>query len=278
MVAKVTASTLVEVYGEGRTVTMQIIAHKKQPPNIAYAERAASIVGGGIFAIAGLQKRTRGGVAVALIGTDLVRRGITGHSNLYEFLGTRTAPVGQGAHVSVPYELGIRVDQAISINRPRREIYRFWRQLSNLPRFMKHLESVREVDRNRSHWVVKAPAGRRVQWDAVIHNEIENELIAWRSIRGGDVDHAGSVWFRDEPGGRGTSVKVELQYNPPAGILGAVVAALWGEEPTAQIRDDLRRLKKELESDGRAASLIHREEMVDFALEATFPASDAPAY
>lgn len=254
---------------------MQIITHKKHPPNISGAERVISMIGGGICAVAGLQKRSPGGIAVALIGGDLLRRGITGHSHLYEILGVRTAPVGQGKHVSLPYELGVRVDQGILINRPRAEVYRFWRNLANLPRFMKHLKSVEDIDGTRSHWVVKAPAGRQVQWDAEVHNEIENELIAWRSLSGGDVDHAGSVKFHDGPAGHGTEVRVVLQYNPPAGIVGAVVAALWGEEPTAQIRDDLRRMKKMLESD---ATGDHQDELVDLALEATFPASDAPAY
>lgn len=254
---------------------MQIITHKKHPPNISGAERVASMIGGGICAVAGLQKRSPRGIAVALIGGDLLRRGITGHSYLYEILGVRTAPVGQGKNVSVPYELGVRVDQGILINRPREEVYRFWRNVSNLPRFMNHLKSVTEIDGRRSHWVVKAPAGRQVEWDAEIHNEIENELIAWRSLEGGNVDHAGSVKFKDGPAGHGTEVRVQLQYNPPAGIVGAVVAALWGEEPTVQIRNGLRRLKNMLES---GAAEDHQDDLVDMALEATFPASDAPAY
>lgn len=273
---------------------MQVITHSKNAVNITQAERVVSLVGGGLIAAMGLKKRTPGGIALALLGGDLLRRGITGHCYVYEAIGIRTAPKGQGAETtSVPYELGVRVDKAVTVNRPRAEVFRFWRELSNLPRFMTHLDSVQETDGNRSHWIVKAPAGRKVEWDAVIHNEIENELIAWRSLPGADVDNAGSVWFKDAPGGRGTEVKVELQYNPPAGALGAAAAKLWGEEPSQQIEDDLHRLKQIMEAgeiptvDGQPAGRsdkeanqagVRREAEVQHSSEASFPASDAPAY
>jgi uncharacterized membrane protein len=207
-------------------------------------------------------------------------------------MGFRTAPRGQGADViSVPYELGIRVDKAITIARPRREVYQFWRTLGNLPRFMKNVRSVVEIGGNRSHWVAEAPAGRTVEWDAVIHNEREGELIAWRSLPGSDVDHAGSVWFKDAPGGRGTEVCVELQYNPPAGTLGAIFASLCGREPGQQIQEDLHRLKALLEAgealtvegqpSGRRAEnrdAFRRDREVQRASEESFPASDATSY
>jgi len=168
---------------------MQIITHCKQGVNISKAERIVSAVGGGILAVAGLQKRNAAGVALAVIGGDLIRRGITGHSHAYEALGVRTAPAGQGWETtSVPYELGVRVDKSITIARPRQEVFEYWRRLSNLPQFMKNLDSVTELDDQHSHWVVKAPAGRRVEWHAVVHNEIPGEMVAWRSLPGADVD------------------------------------------------------------------------------------------
>jgi uncharacterized membrane protein len=272
---------------------MQVITHKKHAFNIGTAERVISAVGGGILAVTGIQRRSAGGVAMALIGGDLLRRAITGHSYAYEALGVRTASKGQGAETtSVPYELGVRVDQAITIARPRAEVYRYFRQFSNLANFMENVHSVRDLNGQRSHWVVAGPAGRTVEWDAVIHNEVENELIAWRTLPGADVDHAGSVLFKDAPGGRGTEVSVELQYNPPAGVAGAAFAALWGKEPTQQIHKDLHRLQHILEAgealvtkgqpSGRTAkpsSSQEREEReVEHASRESFPASDAPAY
>jgi uncharacterized membrane protein len=269
---------------------MQIITHRKHAVNITQAERIASAIGGGILTAVGLRKRSAAGMALAMVGGDLLRRGITGHSFAYEMVGIRTAPLGQGAETTaVPYELGIRVDRAITIAKPRAEVYRFWRNLSNLPRFMKNVQSVVEDNDGRSHWVVLAPAGRTVQWDAVVHNEIENELIAWRSLRGAQVANAGSVWFQDAPGARGTELRVELQYNPPAGALGAIVASMFGKEPGQQIQEDLYRLKALMETgevvttDGQPCgcepqATPAQDREVQLASEGSFPASDAPGY
>jgi uncharacterized membrane protein len=113
---------------------------------------------------------------------------------------------------------------------------------------MKHLESVTMLDDKRSHWVAKAPAGTKVEWDAVIHNEIPNQLIAWRSVEGSDVSHAGSVEFKPAPGGQGSEVKVVINYAPPVGKIGALIAKMFGEEPSQQIEEDLQRFKQLMES------------------------------
>src|SRR5262245_8383761 len=115
----------------------------------------------------------------------------------------------------------IRLAQSVTINRSPEELYRFWRDFQNLPRFMKHLESVRATGDRRSHWVAKAPAGRTVEWDAEVTEDRPNELIAWRSLEGADVDSVGSVRFIRAPGGRGSIVKVEMRCSPPAGVVGA---------------------------------------------------------
>lgn len=256
---------------------MQIISHHKHATNITQPERWFSGFCGGLALATGLSKRKPAGIALALVGADLVRRGMTGHSYLYEWLGIRTAPKGQGAETTaVPYELGIRVDESIVINQPRAEVFRFWRRLENLSRFMENVCSVREIRRNASHWIVKAPGGRTVEWDAVIHNEIPDELIAWRTLPGARVDHAGSVWFKDAPQG-GTEITVELQYNPPAGTLGAAFAAICGNEPGMLIARDLGRLKRILETSDFMPQMLADQE-VDEASEMSFPASDAPAY
>jgi uncharacterized membrane protein len=139
-------------------------------------------------------------------------------------------------------------ERAITVNRPPDEVYSFWRELSNLPRFMRHLESVQVLDGARSHWRAKAPAGRSVEWDAEITEDRPNELIAWRSLPGADVDNSGVVRFRPAPGGRGTEVHVLMHYDPPAGALGAIVAKLFGENPTQQVSDDLRAFKQVIET------------------------------
>jgi hypothetical protein len=114
--------------------------------------------------------------------------------------------------------------------------------------FMQHLKDVEVGDDGRSYWVADGPAGSNIKWTAEIINEIHDELIAWKSLPGGDVDTAGSVRFKDAPGGRGTEIHVELQYNPPAGRVGALVAKLFGKDPQREIGNDLRRLKQYLES------------------------------
>lgn len=140
----------------------------------------------------------------------------------------------------------LQVSKSVTIKRPRHEVYDFWRNLENLPRFMQHLETVRVADR-RSHWVAKAPAGT-VEWDAEIVEEQANELIAWRSLPESDIRHQGSVRFREAPADRGTEVDVQLQYDAPGGKAGAMIAKLFGEEPMQQIRDDLRRFKQVMET------------------------------
>ena len=216
-------------------------------------------------------------------------RGVTGHCNTYQALGFNSARRRWGRGTSVPYELGIRVDQTITINKPAAEVYQFWRNLENLPRFMRHIESVSEIDNKHSHWVAKGPAGRTVEWKAEIINEVENKLIAWRSLEGSDVDNAGSVHFKEAAGGFGTEVKVALQYNPPGGTLGAVFARLFGEEPSQQIDDDLRRMKRLLENTDPGAADAKDQpkgakakgwnrDSVGQASEESFPASDPPSW
>ena len=119
----------------------------------------------------------------------------------------------------------------MTINRTPWDLYQFWRNFENLPRFMKHLKSVKVLDEKRSHWVAKAPAGRTVEWDAEIINDEPNALIAWRSLGGADVDNAGSVRFVPGPEGRGTEVRVVIDYIPPAGRVGKWVAEALRQEP-----------------------------------------------
>lgn len=160
-----------------------------------------------------------------------------------DLAGAVSGVTGEGAM------LGTRtVQRSITIGRPASDVYGFWRRLEQLPLFMRHLESVEELDARRSHWVATAPLGTRVEWDAEITNDEPDRVIAWRSAPGAQVRHEGMVRFVPAPGDRGTEVHVDLTYAPPAGPLGVALAKLTGEEPSQQIAEDLRRLKQILET------------------------------
>ncbi len=137
--------------------------------------------------------------------------------------------------------------QTVAVNRSPEECYQFWHDLENLPRFMKHLESVQVTGEGRSHWIAKGPAGMRVEWHAEIMEDSPG-CITWRSLEGGDVDNSGSVRFEPAPRGHGTIIKAHIQYRPPAGKIGSVVAKFFGEEPSIQAKTDLRRFKQVMET------------------------------
>jgi uncharacterized membrane protein len=154
----------------------------------------------------------------------------------------------------------VRVTKTIIVNRSPEEVYRFWRDLANLPTFMKHLESVQVTGDNRSHWKATGPGGKTVEWDAEIVEDQPNTRIAWRSLEGSDIDNSGSVQFERAPGGRGTLVRVELRYTPPGGVVSATLAKLFGEEPGQQVDGDLRAFKQVLETGEvvKSDASIHR--------------------
>jgi uncharacterized membrane protein len=156
---------------------------------------------------------------------------------------------GQGGHGTHTTWTGkLPLTNTITINRPLEEVYAFWRSFENLPRFLNHLKAVTDLGGGRSHWVAKGPAGSDVEWDAEIIEEKTNELISWRSLPGAMVDNAGTVRFEPATGGRGTVVRVKLQYQPPGGAVGATIAKLFGESPEKQIPIDLGRVKQLLET------------------------------
>jgi uncharacterized membrane protein len=139
------------------------------------------------------------------------------------------------------------VGRAVTINRPRAELFAYFRDFTNLPTFMDNVERIDVLDAKRSHWVVKAPGGKTVEWDSVVTDEVEGEYIAWASEPGADIDNSGRVDFRDA-GARGTVVTATLLYDPPAGVVGKLIAKLFQREPAIQARRDLRRFKQLLET------------------------------
>ncbi len=219
--------------------------------NVTMAERAGSLGLGAALVIFGLSRRSLGSGLLALAGAGLLARGATGHCALYEKLGINSRQLN--TQTGVPGNKGIRTNQSIDVRRAPSEVYRYWRKLENLPRFMEHVESVEEIDSERSRWVVRGPLGRQLEWQARIVNEREGEMIAWESLPGAEVSNAGSVWFEPNDDG-GTRLKVSLQYEPPAGVVGAVAAKLLGESPDGQLANDLRRFKEILETTDEPAS------------------------
>jgi uncharacterized membrane protein len=222
-----------------------------QDRNVGDTERAASGVIGGTLLLRGIMRPSFWGGLGALVGIALVHRAVTGRCALYGSLGIRTADdqntSGLGRH-KVRTDRAIKIEHSITIGRPQADLYRFWRRLENLPKVMSHVRSVEAVNERLSHWVIETlPGAPFVEWDAEIINEVEPERIGWRTLHGTVVDHAGSVEFQPIGDGGSTRVTVTLQYDPPAGPVGAAVANLIGQDPTTKIVEDLARFKQAME-------------------------------
>lgn len=175
--------------------------------------------------------------------------GVLGVTALDVYAGQRLTATQSAAAPS------IAVTQTITINSTPEELYSFWKNLENLPLFMEHLESVSEVNERVSHWVAKAPAGASVEWDAEIVDDQRDRSIGWRTLPGSQVTHEGMVSFEPATADRGTVVRVDMLYVPPAGKVGVWIARMFGEEPALQVADDLRRLKQLLETGEVATTL-----------------------
>jgi uncharacterized membrane protein len=223
------------------TSGQEMVPNQPQKPsessNVSDAERWTTLISGGALVLFGLKQGSLRGALTALAGGGLVYRGVTAQNSIQDTI-QETLGMNQS----------IKVEKSATINKSPEELYRFWRNFENLPHFMKHLKHVSVINDKRSHWIATAPMGGSVEWDAEIINEQENRLIAWASVEGADVDNSGFVRFQPAPAGRGTEVKVVIEYNPPGGALTANIAKLFGEEPKQQIGDDLRRFKMLMEA------------------------------
>ena len=228
-------------FDENNESTQENNRHEKNSVNVGKYERIASAIGGGGLSGYALKSRTPAGIALGALGAGLLYRGASGHCEAYRALGVNTASAGEVVARDV------HIEKSITIDATPAELYSFWRNFENLPRFMEDLESVTQLDGNRSHWVAKGPAGARVEWDAEIYNEKEGELIAWRSLPDADVTNAGSVHFEAAPGGRSTNLKVVLNYNPPGGKAAELFAKLFRSDPGQLVESNLKRLKQLLE-------------------------------
>jgi uncharacterized membrane protein len=229
---------------------MSVAAHR----NVGDAERWASVVGGAALAVYGIGRRDLRGSLLAVLGAELVRRGTTGHCLLYDALNVSTASdaTARGPHRDLPVSRAatvrasraVKVEHSVTVARPASELYAFWRDPANLPRVIAFVESVDMSSDKTARWRVRGPAGKPIQWEAEIINEVPNELLAWKSIGDADVPNAGSLHFREAPDGRGTEVRIVVEYEPPAGHVGAWIAKLVKENPDAQVREALRRFKQ----------------------------------
>ena len=227
--------------------------------NVARPERVASVALGAALITYALRRRDAAGIAAAIVGGVFLHRGATGNCVIYNALGVSTGDAEAvlnaprhggvtGRAATVNARDAIKVARSVTINAPRAELYAFWKDFANLPRFMEHLESVRVVNATRSHWKAKAPAGTTVEWDAEIVNDVPGSIIAWKTVGDPDVANAGAVNVSDAPAGRGTIVKVTLDYEPPGGRIGNLVARLFGEDPDRQVREDLRKFRQLMET------------------------------
>jgi uncharacterized membrane protein len=223
---------------------MEEITESKNPPSksegkISEAERWSSLLGGGALILMGLRQGSLRGVMTALTGGSLIYHGVTAQKSIKE---TVSEAVGAAQ--------GVKVEKSVSIfNKSPEELYQFWHDFENLPSFMKHLKSVTVIDEKRSHWVANAPANTTVAWDAeIVVDDPDKKLIGWSSTEDAQIDNSGFVRFQAAPAGRGTEVKVVLEYNPPGGVVGVAFAKLFGEEPEQQLGDDLRRFKQLMEA------------------------------
>ena len=212
-------------------------------PNISATARLASTIAGATLAIVGYQRSNR---ALGILGAGLLARGASGWCPVTAALDPHAQNDTEITKRHLGGSRGVIVEDVITIHRPVSDVYSYWRNLENLPSFMEHLEDVRITDRFHSHWVARGPLGMHVEWDAEIINDIPPTLLSWKSVGQSDVISAGSVRFRPA-GKRATEVRVKMQYDPPAGKLGATVAWLVGDDPQRQIAEDLRRFKQLLE-------------------------------
>lgn len=175
---------------------------------------------------------------VMLPSIYLIYRGITGKCLLYEVLDVNT---------NETHNINIR--STFVINKPREELYRYWRNLGNLPSFMEHLKSVTVHDNNRSTWVAELPGSHReITWDAEIVKDEPNELIGWQSLTNPFISNAGKVVFKDAPNNQGTELTVVFSYRPPSGIVGEGIAKLLNRSFAHMIRNEVRRFKQTIET------------------------------
>ena len=207
--------------------------------NVGGFERVLSVLGGGALTLYGL-RRSLTPLMFLLGGGALMYRGLTGHCPAYDVMGVNTGGQDIGH--------GITLEATITVNKPAAEVYRFWRQVENHPRFMQHLESAVNTGEKRSHWMARGPLHMPLTWDAELVEERDNTLLTWRSLPGADLDNTVTVRLRELPNGRGTEVRLRLAYAPPGGVAGLALAKLFKTLTVRELREALRHFKHIIEA------------------------------
>ena len=219
--------------------------------NMGNSERVVSTVAGGSLVAYGIKRKDWLGALLGLVGGGLALRGATGYCPAFDALDIDTnekSLLEQGKTKAKDwFQQKTEVVKSVTINKSAEELYNFWRNFENLPKFMNHLESVKVLDDKKSEWTAKAPLGYEAHWGAMITEDKKNEKIAWRSVENSQIPNSGKVEFLPTVD-RGTVVKVTVRYEPPAGKLGALAAYFLTEEPDTQIAEDLRRFKSLMET------------------------------
>lgn len=205
------------------------------------AYQIAPLVVGGLMAALGLRRGGWLGYGIALAGLGVMQQSFTGKPAIQEWMGLGGDEEGQESRA-------VTASHSVTINRSPEELYKFWRDFSNLTQVLSNIERIDVIDDRHSHWVAKAPGGMHVSWDAEVTDDQENRRIAWRSQAGADVPNWGHVEFRPAPGGRGTEVHAVIRYEPPAGAIGRMIAKMFGREPQEQMRHDLQQFKRIMET------------------------------
>ncbi|WP_413159982.1 SRPBCC family protein [Capilliphycus salinus ALCB114379] len=206
-------------------------------------ERWASLLGGGALVLMGLKQRSLRGILTSLVGGGLIYQGVKNQSTVQQV----QQKLGEAAEASKDQR--ITAEKTVTIDKSPEELYNYWRNFENLPNLADYLESVTVYDQQRSHWVAKTPVvDKAVEWDAIVVQDRPNELIAWTSVENADIDQSGFVRFRPASGGRGTEVKVVMEYSTPGGAMTANIAKLFGTEPEQQLGQMLSRFKQLMEA------------------------------
>jgi uncharacterized membrane protein len=214
--------------------------NENSPDNHNDTERLGSLIVGGALVLAGLSQRSLLRTLLTVSGGSLVYHGVMGDKSLQNKLMETTTGLLASS---------IRVEKTVTIqNKSPEELYSFWHDFENLPTFMNNLQSVQIVNQTRSHWVANAPLGHKIEWDTEMLIDRPNELITWASATGADIDNSGSVRFTPAYPGRGTEVKLVLEYSPPGGTITDAIAKVFNKSPEQQIVEDLRHFKMLMET------------------------------